>query len=480
MKKTKVYKVLVRFSNHELNRFEKFISSPYFNSNQKLLSLFRIIAKHIKNQNINPLPKDEIWHDINHQEKYDDTKFRKLCSDLLKLVEIYFAQVSFESSPNNQNDYLLKELIKRKEDKLYSSVINRSQLSLDRSNEKSSGYFYNKFALERNKFSLLTDFDKKLKRKKNQNAFNYDVISNNLDRFYIIEKLRFFLSANTIQKIRNEEHQFTFITEITAYLAKIDLSNDPALSLYYKSFLAFTAEDGAKYYFQLKDQIFSDLNTLPMDEARDIFEAVLNFCIRKVNTGVETYHSEALDLYKYALQSKVIFDSNDELSPTSYRNIVIFAIRQNELDWADDFIVKYSQFLQEKHRANAINFSKARVHMARKEFAKSIELLRDVEYEDLTYNINSKAIILTSFYELDEYDSMFYFINSYKAFLRRNKKITPKRKSSFLNFVNVISKLANLEKRDKKELNKIKIEIEEMDYLLNRKWLLEKVEELLT
>lgn len=477
MKKTKVFQVLSKFSIYELNSFEKFIISPYFNSNERLILLFRVLRTHL-NEDDKTLEKKAIWQEIDDKTGYDDTKFRKLCSDLLKLVEQYFAQIAFESKQIDINNYLLQELVNRKERKLFTTIKKRSDLLLDRNPDRSSDYFLDRYTLEKIKFSLTTDFDKKLKKKKETNEINIETINYNLDRFYMIEKMKYFLSANTIQKIRNEVYNVTLIKEVTEHLSTLDLSNDPALSLYYKSFLAFTSEDADKYYFELKNQIFDSLKILPEDEARDIFEAALNFCIRKVNQSQSTFHKEALDLYKYALQSKIIFQ-NEELSPTSYRNIVIFAIREEEYDWAEEFIDTYAYSLSEKHRQNAINFNKARVQWAKKNFENVIELLRDVEYEDLIYNLNSKALILTSFYELSEYDSLYYFINSYSAFIRRNKKIKDSTKSNFLNFIKYISKLSKTERNEKEAILKISEGITNEKQVSSKKWLLEKVDELL-
>lgn len=478
MNKTKIYQVLKKFNSHEINRLEKFIISPFFNSNEKVSHLFQTLYNHFKFSNPKELEKDQIWSKL-YKKPYDDVKFRKLCSDLLKLVERYFTQIAFEASPEEQNQFLIQELIKRNEEKLFSTALSRSKVQLSRTNERSSSFFYNQYKLGANKFSLSTEFDLKTQKTKDGMGTNIEEISRNLDNFYLIEKLKYYLSANTIKKIRNENHEFALIPEITQYLGSADLSKEPALKLYYQTYLAFTSDQDDYHYELLKQLIFENLNVLGRDEGRDIFEAALNFCIRRVNQGNSKFHKEALDLYKYSLNSKIMFSKEDELSPTTFRNIVIFAVRESEFNWAEEFINKYAQYLPEKYRDNAINYNSARIQWYRKQFDKVIELIRDVEYQDLTYNLNSKFMLLASYYELKEYDSLFYFINSYKAFLRRNKSINPKRKASYMNFVNIINKLANLESGDKPQIRKIQLEINESEAILSKKWLLEKVDELL-
>lgn len=477
MKKTKLYQVLLSFDSHELNKFSKFINSPYFNKNQQISAFFEILKNHLKNSKSNSLLKEELWSEVNKNERYEDVKFRKMCSDLLKLIERYFSQITFEQNKNLESEFTIRELANRKQTVMYPVAITRAEKLLDRSIEQSSDYFYNRYSLEKTKFSLSSDFE--IKTKRNLQSINYETINKNLDAFYIIEKLKFFLSANTYKRIKNVDFHFDFIPQIEAFLEGADLTEMPALELYYLSYLAVTNEDDDKYYHKLKEKIFKQLSILPFNEANDIFGAARNFCIRKVNKGITHYHKEVLELYKYGLHNKILYEDG-KLSPTFFRNIVIASIREEEYDWAENFITQYQKEIPSKYRTNAVTFNTARVAWYRKDFKKVLELLREVEYEDLMYNLNSKIMLLSVYYELDEYDTLFYFINSYKAFIRRNKGIKDSTKKNLLNFIKYITKLTNLNTKDRTILLQIKNEIINEKQVSSKKWLLEKIDEFLS
>src|SRR5210317_1819241 len=117
MQETKVYNVLTKFSAYELNRLQKFVESPYFNKNENCILLLLLIRKSIK-KGIVAEEKSSFWKSIFSSKKYDDLKFRKLCNDLLKLIEKFIVYEEFENNPLHQASYLVKAVSKQKLEKL--------------------------------------------------------------------------------------------------------------------------------------------------------------------------------------------------------------------------------------------------------------------------------------------------------------------------------------------------------------------------
>ena len=53
MESTKLYNSLKYLDTYELTSFEKFINSPYFNQNENLISLYKILLPYLKNRKRN-------------------------------------------------------------------------------------------------------------------------------------------------------------------------------------------------------------------------------------------------------------------------------------------------------------------------------------------------------------------------------------------------------------------------------------------
>src|SRR5688500_13463141 len=99
MRETKLYNALVQLSAHELNRLHRFVISPYFNRNEAIIHLFEWIKNDLKAINQTDFSKEELWKICFGKEEYNDGRFRKLQSDLLKLIENYYSQEAFEANP---------------------------------------------------------------------------------------------------------------------------------------------------------------------------------------------------------------------------------------------------------------------------------------------------------------------------------------------------------------------------------------------
>lgn len=130
------------------------------------------------------------------------------------------------------------------------------------------------------------------------------------------------------------------------------------------------------------------------------------------------------------------------------------------------------------YRQNAINYNLANLYFSKKEFDKVIPLLQKVEYEEIYYSLNSKALMLSTYYELDEYMFLGSFFESFKNYLTRNKNVSQSNKIRYLNLIKYTKKLVESSQYSKSKLTKLKEDIK-ADSSYGKNWLLEKVDELI-
>jgi hypothetical protein len=81
------------------------------------------------------------------------------------------------------------------------------------------------------------------------------------------------------------------------------------------------------------------------------------------------------------------------------------------------------------------------------------------------------------FYELDEFDVLESFLESTRAYLFR-KKVIAYHRSTFKNFLRFTKKLVKTNPYSTAQRDKLQKEIEEASPLTEKKWLLEKLEDL--
>ena len=163
-------------------------------------------------------------------------------------------------------------------------------------------------------------------------------------------------------------------------------------------------------------------------EALTIYYSAINYSIRKINSGNQKFLDELFDLYHDLIVKEIIF-INDEISPLDFKNIVVLAFRLGKYSWAESFILKKKKKITEAFRENAVTFNLAQVYFYQREYDKVIEQLQNVEYEDVTYNLDSKSILIATYYEMDELEPLYSLFESFRVYLNRHKSIPEKRRT---------------------------------------------------
>jgi hypothetical protein len=107
-----------------------------------------------------------------------------------------------------------------------------------------------------------------------------------------------------------------------------------------------------------------------------------------------------------------------------------------------------------------------------------MEVLRSVEYSDVTYALGAKTILLRIYYEQSEYMALDSLIDSFKIYLRRNKQISKNLQKEYNNFLNLVKKLTTIRPGDKKALAEFKERVLASSYNTPKKWLKDKIAEL--
>jgi len=478
MKKSKIYSSLQKLTVYELNSFEKFINSPYFNQNENLSSYYSYLLPYLKGKKQGEIFKEDIWKKIFPGESFDDLKFRKYTSDLLKLFERFLAQQIYDENNLNIANNLLENVSRKRILKLYNSVLSTAERLSKRHLDRNSDYFYYQYNFEKNKFNLTSEFEKKSKKKTKYKWLNIDKMGENLDVFYIGEKLKLYVTLLSWKRVYKLDIELKFIEEIIGFVKTIDFEKYPPVAIWYQIYLTVNEFDVINHYYKLKEIINNFIDSFPREEAMDIYESALNYCIKRINRGEEEFFKEIFTLYKEMINFDLVVD-DEGLDPTRFRNIVITALRVKEFNWVEDFIKKYKDYIPEKFRSNAVTFNLARLYFHKKDYSKVIEYLRDVEFDDMVYELSSKQMLIATYFDTDELTPLYSLLDSFNVFLNRHKRTIPEnRRKNYKLFIKYVKKLLNANPLDKPGLKKLKKEITQAGNIPDKKWLIERVEEI--
>ena len=471
MRKSKLYLVLKEFDKYEQNRCRKYIQSPYFNRSEKLCDLYDILVEYINTSETAPEAED-VLKKLHPGEVIKDSRWRKYCSDLYKLVEDYLAQEEYIKDDTAQVAYLIDAAAKKDISVVSKNAIKRTNKVLEFSNRFKNETYYDSYYLELKKYDL-----QKASRQRAA-VSNIEEIITSLDNFYISKKLKYYCDILSRKSTIAHDYDVKLIEELLFFLKNLPENElEPVILIYYRLVLMINNFSEENNYYETKKLLKKYAAQFPKDEAYTMYSFVVNYCTRKLNSGNSNFWREYFDIHKELLASKIII-VNDELDIGIFKNVVLVGLRLEEYKWTKNFINDYQKFLPISQRENAVSYNTALYHFYTKEYDRVIELLRTVEYEDFIYNLNAKQLLLRTYFETDEDESIFFFFESFRAYLRRNAEISPTKKTTYLNLIKYTKKLSSLIPGDKKTLKKIKEDLMQEKHLSNRSWLLEKIAEL--
>jgi len=473
MQNSKLYSILENLNKYEQNRLKKFLISPYFNRNEALILIFDILTEHINTKKGDEIQKEEIWNQVYSETSYDDVLFRKNCSDLLKLVESFLAQQVYEENPIHQATYLIEAVGRRKTERLFNSTMKTARRLSQQQPFRTAGFYLAQYQVEKNFYDLMElEHDRTAKR-------NVEEILNNLDRFFLAEKLRYSCSVLSQQSLVSHEYKLLFLDEIASHIENHKFEDVPPIAVYYQIYLTYVDPENTVHYFKLMELLNRYGDLFPRNEAEFIYTTALNYCIKKLNQGSRQFLEEYFNVFVILLEKGLLL-TDGELSPWHFRNIIVIALRLDKHEWTEAFIENHKKFLPESMRENAVTFNLAMLYFYQKNYTKVIELLRTVEYEDLSYNLNSKSMLLQTYYELDDIEPLYSLMDSFRTYLNRHKNFSASKRIHYTNLIKFTKQLTKIMPGDTKAIEKLKKEVEEAEPkgIASINWLKEKIAEL--
>lgn len=468
MYKSKPIQILKAFNSQDLKDFDKFIQSPFFNKNDVLIKLFGILKKEAPDFEGPGVDREKIYTKLFNSKEFEESKLRYAFSDLSKLLEKYIIIRELEKNKTKENLLLLDFYKANDIEKYFNQVYDEVTKQMANSPEDSD-YFFNKYLIDEIIFNYTS-----VKRDKSLDEVLQQV-ANNLDNYYFSKKLKYYCEMYTRQNFLNSSYQTRFLNEILNHIETQDYSNYPAILVYYYILKTLREEESEENYQNLLKLLKESSSQFSKEEIRDLYFHAQNYCTKKINQGEMEYLREYFNLSIILLDKELIYEDGFIIPPT-FKNIVTVGLRLGEYEWTENFIYTYKEKLSPKYRENAFTYNLAWLHFFKEEYKKTLRLLNNVEFMDVYYVLDSKILLLKTYYELDDADAFYSLIDSFYVYLRRNELISNYQKDICLNFVKFAKRLMRIKEGDIKAAEKLIEEVNETKQIASISWILQKAE----
>ncbi len=463
MYNSKLIELLSTFSTSELREFKDFVSSPFFNKNEELVLFYLYLKKIAPDFPVKKVRREAVYAALFKGKKYDEKHLNYLMSFLLKLAEQYIGFSKYRTQGILPEYHILSSCLDRQLNKHYQNIFQKARKKLDANPLRGTEHYYQNYLLyqvEDQQFGLqkVRRYDANIQRAANQ-----------LDLFYLNQKLKYACEMLDREKTLSVNYQQSMLKEIALYLESLDMESSPAIAIYYHIYLTLTEENGDPYFERLKALLNKYTYRFSQFEVKEMYLLALNFCIRKVREKDDRYVLEAFTLFKNGIENKSLYENN-LLSPWTFKNTIKLGLRLKQFDWTENFIKNYKDDLDEETRDNALNYNLADLYYYKKDFEKAQNLLQRVEFSDVFYALSSKVMLLKIYFEKKEDEALYNLLNSFKVYLRRNKLISNNVKKTYMNFISLLSQISKNQPLQKEAIQQ---KIINTELLTDRKWLLE-------
>lgn len=468
MHKSKVIELMKYFETKDYRLFDDFINSPYFNKNEDVTRLYKIIGKHNPKFISRKLEKEKVWKELFKNKKFNEKKLGYLQTDLVRLIEKYIVQIRLQENDILSYTQQLKTYQKISSTNLFQQTLKKAYNHLNQHPFHDSAYYFDNYLISE---MANIHFEKQATRKFNENL---QIAADNLDLYYLSLKLKYTCEMINRQNIMAGDYKLQLVDEIISFLDKTE-ETIPAIDIYFSILILLTEPDREEMYLSLKQLLKEHEHLFPIGELKDMYAYARNYCIKKVNSGNPEYLKELIDLYKITLENKVLFNKNT-LSHFSYINIVKAGVKQKDYKWTQAIIEKYKTELEEEYQESAYAFSIATLNYEKKDYREALFNLHQVEFNDVYYALGSKLLLLKIYYELDDIDPLLSLIESFKIYLKRNKLVDNGSKTRYNNLLSFLAKSLKVPDGEKEKLNKLLDKVRETKKVTSIAWLIDIIE----
>lgn len=472
MKSPDLWNMAEKLENRELSRFRKYLSSPYFNNDEKHLQLFEAVYEQVQEGRCDREALDAILFPY---KPFAYTRITNLISDLKKLLEGFFLQENLKADPIREESMLMEVMNERGLNKLFGQSHTRLQKALDSTSvsaEENYLYHFSSASLAYENQAEPAELDKKIK---------------SLHLFYVIAMLRSVcedLSLGPLIASKNERIPHRFFVdyignnyqlywkerELRMLIRILRIQVEAFEAKHIQSF----SKDWEAYGSDLSDSFRAELiRLIGRSEEK----------LRENDTG--GIQKEYLSFYKVLIDGNWIWESA-QLTKAFARQIFQLALQEKDADCLNSFLLKIEGIPESDiYQSGNAYFQAAYLHTYLGESREAGKTLRDASFEDAVFGEDIFRLNIQLKYDLYEDQGLENSLNEYQKLLKRNKIPTETRENWQI-LEKFISKLLKLRTRAQitqagqftKKREKLAADIMQAAEFPMKQWLLDKLMEI--
>lgn len=458
-----IIRVFRRLNPSDLRQIGELARCPLFNRREEVTRLCDYLAENAGRASRAALHPERLFAAACPGAPFDERRLRYLQSYLLDLARQYLLLQEGRREPAGQAPLLLRALRRRGIDDLFEKTWLAQLSENERSARRDANYYFLRYQLYQEQLEQTA-------QRERSTRLNLQPLPDELTVYYVSEMLRHACLASMHEAVAGQVYHLGLLEGILKTVEQGEMLRIPAIAVYYHAYQMLRLPGESEPLERLRSCLDEHSRRFSNDEQRGLYLLAINGCIRRMNAGQHAYIGQALDLYRAALEKELLTE-NGIFSGFNYKNIIRLAVARDEHAWAVQFLEQYRPALHPRERDNLYRYNRAYLYFQQQDYAQAMPLLQQVELEDPLNNLDARRMLLRSYYELGEWTALDSLLQSFSAYLRRQKNLGYHRQTNekLLYFT---KKLMELRHRDSKGRAQLRSELEQTPDVAERAWLL--------
>jgi len=459
----------------ERRAFGKWIASPFFNQRPDVLHLYEYLCEQVPvgqaaRSDAAAISKVSAFSRVfpsdgrRSARAYSDADMRHAMSFLFQALKEFLAYQHWSEDGADTGRHLCKSLRRRGLEQVFEKEFSALSSRLTDSAHRSADYFFQQYHLHLERWEVF--------RRSSREAS--DVLQQAgvaRDAYIAAETLRHACAVMAQPGERGAMNSSVYLEATLAAVEAGAFEAMPAVMAYFHCFRLLSEPEAEADFQRLRVLLVEHWALFPVNEIRDLYVGAINYCIRRLNSGVRGYIREALNLYRSGLERGVILEDGF-LNKYTYNNILLLAVALEEWDWSFRFLEQYKSALPPRDRDSAWRYNLATYYFRKKEFEQAQEILSQVEFRDVFYHLDARRMLVRIYFNTDATAALESLLDSFTIYLQRKRSALGYHRELNLNFVRFVKRLLQLEPGNVAARERIAAKIQETRLVAEREWLL--------
>ncbi|MBN8568004.1 MAG: hypothetical protein J0M18_00110 [Ignavibacteria bacterium] len=430
MYNTQTIEILRKLDKDELKRFGDFLKSPFFNNSSFIVKIYEAAKKEYPAYTGSSLEPEKMFKKLYPSESFKDTRIRNLYAEFGNLLRKFLGYIEVESSELEFDIFVANSLARRNLGNISNKVINKTM-------EQYSGKIFWDDNYFLPMYSLYSTYIQNLNAGSKDYTKEHYSTQMRIQEVLIVlffRELFILLSLQSFKKITPNAYtskitieEFTKVIDMKNLFTYLESSENPYAAyiklhylLYYFNENTVTEEE----YYEIKKELYKIIFDVMKQEAFSFIVTIIRAIFIKLIPIDKKFYGEIFELSKLFCKLKIFPNKHvPYLASGPFKDMFGPAVILMELDWAENFVKEYSQYLMEDIREDQYNYCMGNISFKRKNYELSLEYLNKIKMSEMSDKVNIRFFYMMNFIELKAYENALSSLQTIRQFYNDRKDI---------------------------------------------------------